>query len=214
MSPSDEPLPFDERPTLCKLLRNAGPDLHRPRRLRLARLACTAISTGGRPGDSGRSTRSSPQLHRAVIFVLARDAAGEVVAGAALPLCMIAVLVGLKQMTLGRLQFLETRALLPRDPQRTKALNSYLSASLASRRCIFALYASRAAMESSYVGAHRRTRRDLARSVPPRVAGRAHYLWQIMEMPSEARMMGVGGAIARLVMALWYCLRCRRCSSS
>ena len=47
------------------------------------------------------------------------------------PVAMIGVLLWFKSMTLDRLRFLERENLLPRDPQRTKALVSYLSAPLA-----------------------------------------------------------------------------------
>jgi hypothetical protein len=208
MSPSDEPLPFDVRPTVSNYFAT------------LAQILLDPETFGSQVWRHGhldwRAARRFRRINTivaascltVVTFVLARDAAGEVAAGAALPLCIIAVLVGLNQMTLWRLRFLESDALLPRDPQRTKALNSYLSASIALTPLhLIALYASRAAIESGYVGGALVVH-GVIFLVQFLLASQAeaHYLWQIIDMPkAQARLMGVGGAIARLGIALWYC---------
>ena len=113
-------------------------------------------------------------------------------------------------MTLWRLRFLESERLLPRDPQRAKALISYLTASLALSPLHFA-------------GAVRVARGDRVRSFSPAAVGvhavvlllqfllasqaEAHFLWQLVEMPKgQARLMGVVGAVTRLIdRAAWYC---------
>jgi hypothetical protein len=140
--------------------------------------------------------------------MLALDGAGEIVALATWPLNMIAVAVGLKQMTLSRLRFLESERLLPRDPQRAKALVSYLTASLALAPLhLPALYASRSAMaEEFYAGAVAVHVVVLLLQFLLGSQAEAHFLWQLIEMPKgQARMMGVVSAGIRLMTALWYC---------
>jgi hypothetical protein len=209
MSPSSEPLPFNERPTLWNYFAT------------LMQILVDPQEFGSQVWRHGHlDWRAARKFRRinvtiafacfgVVIYLLARDAAGEIVALASWPLCMIAVLVGLKQMTLGRLRFLESERLLPRDPQRAKALISYLTASLAlSPMQIPALYASRAAMEEGlFLGAAAIHAFVLLVQFILTSQAEAHFLWQLVEMPkAQARMMGVASAFVRLVTALWYCV--------
>jgi len=209
MSPSDEPLPFDEKPTLWNYFATLMQIFVDPQEFgsqvwRLGHLDWRAARKFRRINMSVAFL-----CFGAVIFILARDAAGDMVALAAWPLCMIAVMVGLKQMTLGRLRFLENERLLPRDPQRAKALISYLTASLAlSPLQIPALYASRAAMAEGYFWGAAAVH-GLVLLVQFLLASQAeaHFLWQLVEMPkAQARMMGVMSALVRLFTALWYCV--------
>jgi hypothetical protein len=208
MSPSDEPLPFDEKPTLFNYFAT------------LAQVLVDPQEFGSQVWRDGhldwRAARKFRRINMAiaficfgiVIFVLARDAAGEEEAYMAWPLAMIAVVYGMKRITLGRLRFLENENLLPRDPQRAKALISYLSASLAlSPLHLVALYASRAAMLSgsiwSAIGIH-----AIVLLVQFLLASQAeaHLLWQLIDMPkAQARLMSVGGTIVRLWWAVIYC---------
>jgi hypothetical protein len=208
MSPSDEPLPFDEKPTLWNYFAT------------LTQIFLDPEEFGSQVWRLGhldwRAARKFRRISMAigficlgtVIFVLARDAAGEIVALASWPICMIAVIVGLKQMTLARLRFLESERLLPRDPQRAKALISYLTASLAlSPLQIPALYASRAAMAQGYwLGAVAVHAIVLLVQFLLASQAEAHFLWQLIEMPkAQARLMGMISAIVRLFTSLWYC---------
>jgi hypothetical protein len=208
MSPSDEPLPFDEKPTLWNYLAT------------LMQIFIDPEEFGSQVWREGRlDWRAARKFRRinttlamlcfaAVIYILGRDAAGDVAALATLPICMIAVAVGLKQMTLGRLRFLESERLLPRDPQRAKALISYLTASLAlSPLHIPALYASRAAMaDGMWLGAVAVHLIILLVQFLLASQAEAHFLWQLVEMPkAQARLMGVISAIVRLFTATWYC---------
>jgi hypothetical protein len=209
LSPSDEPLPFDERPsvfnyfaTLWQILvdpqefgshvwRIGKLDWRAARKFRRINMGIAAISFG------------------VVIFMLSRASAGDAVALVALPFSMLAIAYGLKMMTLGRLRFLERESLLPREPQRAKALTSYLSASLAlSPLHVAALYASLAAMAAAQsvwpaLGIH-----AVVLFVQFMLASQAeaHFLWQLVDMPkSQARMMGAMGGVARMLNALLYC---------
>ena len=209
LSPSDEPLPFDEKQTLFAYFATLGQVLVEPQEFgsqvwRYGHLRWWAAR---------RFRRINMTIAFAcfgiVIFILARDAADETVALATWPLCMIAVAVGLREISFGRLRFLESERLLPRDPQRAKALISYLSASLALAPLhLPALYASRAAIAGGSVGAaalvHAFVLLVQFLLVSP---AEAHYLWQLVEMPkAQARMMGLFAAAMRLLAALRYCV--------
>ena len=215
MSPSDEPLPFDEKQTVSNYFATLAQILSDPQEFG------SQVWRGGHL--DWRAARKFRRINTTiaflcfgvVIYVLARDAGGgDVVALASWPLCMIAVAVGVKQMTLGRLRFLEAERLLPRDPQRAKALVSYLTASLAlSLLHLPALYASRPALADA-------VRHDSAALAAGAVAvhavvllvqfmlvsqAEAHFLWQLIEMPkAQARFMGLMGAVGRMFTALWY----------
>ena len=210
MSPSDEPLPFDVRPNLGNYFATLAQILVEPE---------TFGSQVWRHGHlDWRAARRFRRINTTVallclattIFILARDATrNDLVAAGTMPICVIALLVGLKSLTLWRLRFLESESLLPRDPQRSKALNSYLSASLAlSPLHLIAIYASRPAIESGYpwgaVAIH-----GFMFLVQFLLVSQAEamYLWQLIDMPkSQARLMGFGGAVMRFGLAVWYCL--------
>jgi hypothetical protein len=209
MSPSDEPLPFDDKPTLWNYFATLGQILVDPEEF--------GSQVWREEHLDWRAARKFRRISMtiafccagAVVFVLAREAAGDTVALAAWPFCMIAVIVGMRQMTLGRLRFLENHRLLPRDPQRAKALISYLTASLAlSPLHLPALYASRPAMEQGlFIGAAAVHAVVLLVQFLLASQAEAHFLWQLVEMPKgQARLMGVLGAVTRLLAALWYCV--------
>lgn len=207
MSPSDEPLPFDERPTLSNYFATLGQILIDPEEFGSQVWRHGHLNWRAARKFRRINTTIAFACFAAVILVLARDAAGELAALAAWPLCLIAVAVGLRQVTLGRLRFLENERLLPRDPQRAKALISYLSASLAlSPLQLVALYASRATIEHGFfaaaVGIHAII---LLVQFLLTSQAEAHFLWQLIEMPkAQARLMGVASAGVRLATALWY----------
>ena len=209
MSPSEEPLPFDEQPTAWNYLATLGQMLVDPEEF------------GSQVWREGHlDWRAARRFRRismtiaflcfgVVIFLLALDAAGDIVAVTTWPLCMIAVTVGLRQMTLSRLRFLESERLLPRDPQRAKALVSYLTASLALAPLhVPALYASRAAIaDGFFAGAVAVHVFVLLLQFLLASQAEAHFLWQLIEMPKgQARMMGVVSALIRVGTALWYCV--------
>ena len=209
MSPSDEPLPFDERPTAWNYLATLGQMLVDPEEFGSQVWRAGHLDWRAARRFRRISTGVAFLCFGVVIFLLARDAAGEIVAITTWPLSMIAVTVGLKQMTLSRLRFLENERLLPRDPQRAKALVSYLTASLALSPLHFAgLYASRAAVaDEFYAGAVAVHVIILTLQFLLASQAEAHFLWQLIEMPKgQARLMGVISAGIRLATALWYCV--------
>ena len=212
MSPSDEPLPFDEKPTVSSYFAT------------LAQIMSDPEEFGSHVWRGGhldwRAARRFRRINTTIAFVSfgvviylpARDAGGDVVAMASWPLCMIAVAVGVKQMTLEKLRFLESERLLPRDPQRAKALVSYLTAPLAlSPLHLPALWASRPALQAgppsfasvgTAIAIHAAI---LLLQFLLTSQAEAHFLWQLIEMPkAQARFMGVMGALSRLLTGLWY----------
>lgn len=208
MSPSDEPLPFDDRPTAWNYVAT------------LAQILIDPQEFGSQVWRDGHlDWRAARRFRRtnmavafacfaAVIYVLGRDAVGPEAAALTLPLCLIAVAVGLRQVTLGRLRFLENERLLPRDPQRAKALVSYLSAPLALAPLhLPALYASRASIAAGFAaGAVAVHAVVLLVQFLLTSQADAHFLWQLVEMPRpQARLMGLAGAGVRVATTLWYC---------
>jgi hypothetical protein len=122
---------------------------------------------------------------------------------------MIGVLLWFKSVTLDRLRFLERENLLPRDPQRTKALISYLSAPLAlSPLHVVALYGA-----VQFVG---RNEWGLAITLHAIIltiqmllvaSADAHLLWQLLDVSKgQARFMGFCGAIWHAITGGFYCI--------
>jgi hypothetical protein len=125
------------------------------------------------------------------------------------PISMIGVLLWFKSLTLDRLRFLERENLLPRDPQRTKALVSYLSAPLAlSPLQLIALYGSlRLAHGDSWPIAVALHAIILALQLLLISSADAHLLWQLIDMhKGQARLIGLMGAITHTITGIFYCV--------
>jgi hypothetical protein len=208
LSPSEEPLPWDERQTFLSFIAT------------LFQILIEPSEFGSHVWRRGHlNFRAARRFRRinitigasclgAVMFVLLFDAIGIEAALLAWPMCMVSMLLWFAKSTQGRLRFFESENLLPRDPQRVRALVCYLSAPLALSPIQFAaLYASRPAMMtgawSAAVAIHGVL---LLMQLLLASQAEAYVLWQVLDMPkAQARMMAVGAATLRILSGAFYC---------
>jgi hypothetical protein len=208
--PGEEPLHFDERQTpgnyfltLYQILfdpREFGAhawgadhlDWRAARRFRQTNTAIAAVSFG------------------IVLFALMRRfTSNDAVVALAWPVSMIGVLLWFKSVTLDRLRFLERENLLPRDPQRAKALVSYLSAPLAlSPIQVVALYGSlRLANGENWPIAAALHAILLALQMLLVAGADAYLLWQLIDFSrAQAWLMGLVGSVMHIITGIFYCI--------
>jgi hypothetical protein len=209
MSPSDVELPWDQQRTLGSYFAT------------LFQIFFDADDFGSHVWRFGhldwRSARRFRQINTAigvvsfgiVIYVLiAHFTRSPAVIPLAFPVSMIGVLLWFRTLTLDRLRFLERENLLPRDPQRTKALISYLSAPLAlSPLHLLALHWSMELDRNTWPLAISIHVIILILQLLLIARADTHLLWQLIDMhKAQALFIGYAGAIMHIITGIFYCV--------
>ena len=209
-SPGEEPLYWDERPSLGSYFAT------------LYQIFFDPEDFGSHVWQAGhldwRAARRFRQLNTAiaaasfgaVLFALLGRFTPKIeIILLAWPISMIGMLLWFKSVTLDRLRFLERENLLPRDPQRTKALISYLSAPLAlSWVQLPALYGAFLLIDRDMWPLAATLHALLLWMQLTLVASAdAHLLWQLLDVSKrQARFMGILSALWHTITGIFYCI--------